>query len=120
MRIFSFAFVMVFFLDKEFRGEIKGTDGGFDRKTGWIFITTQTFGGLANILQSLAISLVPITYLAIMNAMKGIQYVFLFVLVVLISLLMPHVLKEEISKRMMVQKIVAIVIIALGLAILVL
>lgn len=120
MRMFSFLFVLVFFADKGFRSEIKGTDAGFDRKTGWIFIATQTFGGLANILQSFAISLVPIAYLAIMNAMKGIQYVFLFILVVLISLLMPKVLKEEISKRMMVQKIVAIVIIGIGLAILVL
>jgi drug/metabolite transporter (DMT)-like permease len=119
MRLLSFLFVLVFFFDKEFRKEIKGTDAGFDRKTGVLFISTQTFGGLANILQSLAISLVPISYLAIMNAMKGVQYVFLFVLVILISLFLPKVLKEETSKAMIIQKIVAIFVIGLGLAILV-
>jgi drug/metabolite transporter (DMT)-like permease len=120
MRIFSFIIVLVFLFDEGFRKEMKGDNSGFNKKTGIIFIVAQIFGGLANILQSLAISLVPISYLAIMNAMKGIQYVFLFVLVVLFSLFLPKVLHEEISKRIIIQKIISILFIGLGLAILVL
>jgi len=120
MRIFSFIFVLVFLLDKGFRKELKEDNSGFGKKTGLLFITAQIFGGLANILQSLAISLVPITYLAIMNSMKGLQYVFLFILVVLFSVFLPKVLKEELSKRIIIQKIISILLIGLGLAILVL
>lgn len=120
MRIFSFIIVLVFLFDKGFRKEIKDENSGFSRKTGIIFISAQMFGGLANILQSWSISLVPVAYLAIMNSMKGIQYVFLFILAVLISTLLPKVLKEEINKRIIIQKIISILLIGLGLAILVL
>jgi drug/metabolite transporter (DMT)-like permease len=120
MRIFSFIFVLFFLLDKGFRGEMKEENSGFSKKTGAIFIFAQMFGGLANILQSWAISLVPVAYLAIMNSMKGIQYVFLFILVILISSFFPKILKEETSKKIIIQKIVSILFIGLGLAILVL
>lgn len=120
MRIFSFIFVLIFLFDKGFRKEMEEENSGFNKKTGIVFIVAQIFGGLANILQSWAIFLVPVSYLAIMNSMKGIQYVFLFVLVVLISSFLPKVLKEEINKKIIIQKIVSILLIGLGLAILVL
>lgn len=120
MRIFSFIFVLIFLFDKGFRKEMEEENSGFNKKTGIVFIVAQIFGGLANILQSWAIFLVPVSYLAIMNSMKGIQYVFLFVLVVLISSFLPKVLKEEINNKIIIQKIVSILLIGLGLAILVL
>jgi len=119
MRIFSCLFVMVFLFDREFRKEFRDGKKNPNKKTGMFFIVTQGAGGLANILQSLAISLVPVSYLAIMNSMKGIQYVFLFIMVAFISHFLPKVLKEETSKRIIIQKIVSILIIGLGLAILV-
>jgi len=119
MRIFSFVFVLIFLFDKGFRKEIKGDNSGFSKKTGVVFLLAQTFGGLANVLQSWAIYLVPVAYLAIMNSMKGIQYVFLFILAILISSFLPKVLHEEISKKIIIQKIVSILLIGLGLAILV-
>lgn len=119
MRIFSFVFVLIFLFDKGFRKEIKGDNSGFSKKTGVVFLLAQTFGGLANVLQSWAIYLVPVAYLAIMNSMKGIQYVFLFILAILISSFLPKVLKEEINKKIIIQKIVSILLIGLGLAILV-
>ena len=120
MRIFSFIFVLVFLFDKKFIKELKEGNGKLNKKTGIVFFTAQTFGGLANILQSWAIFLVPVSYLAIMNSMKGIQYAFLFVLVVLTSSFLPKVLKEDMSKKIMMQKIISILIIGLGLAVLVL
>ncbi len=120
MRIFSCLFVLVFLFDRGFRKEFADGKKNPDKKTGVFFIITQAAGGMANVLQSWAIALVPISYLAIMNSMKGIQYVFLFIMVVLFSCFMPKVLKEEMSKRVIVQKIVSILIIGLGLAIIVL
>ena len=119
MRIFSCLFVMIFLFDRGFRKEFSDGKKNPNKKTGMFFVITQGAGGLANVLQSLAISLVPVSYLAIMNSMKGIQYVFLFIMVALISHFLPKILKEETSKRIIIQKIVSILIIGLGLVILV-
>jgi len=118
MRIFSFVFVLAFLFDKGFRKEM-AEDNRVSKKTGILFLVTQASGGAANILQSFSISIAPIAYLAIMNSMKGIQYVFLFLMVVFVSCFMPKVLKEEMSKSVILQKIVSIIIIVLGLAILI-
>lgn len=118
MRIFSFVFVLFFLFDKGFRKEM-GEDSGINRKTGVLFLITQASGGAANILQSLSISLAPVAYLAIMNSMKGIQYVFLFLMVAFLSYFFPKVLKEEMSKNVLLQKIASVFIIGIGLAILV-
>lgn len=118
MRILSFVIVLVFLFDKSFRREI-AEDSGASKKTGVLFLFTQASGGAANILQSLSISLAPVAYLAIINSMKGIQYVFLFLMVVLVSHFLPKVLKEEMDKRVVLQKILSIIIIGLGLAILI-
>lgn len=120
MRIFSFAFVLLFLFDKGFRKEMSEENAGFNKNTGIVFILAQGAGGAANILQSWSISLAPIAYLAIMNSMKGLQYVFLFIMTVLLSCFLPKVLKEEMSKREIIQKVVSIILIGLGLAILVL
>jgi drug/metabolite transporter (DMT)-like permease len=118
MRIFSFAIVLLFLFDKGFRKEM-AEDNGTDKKTGMLFLVTQASGGAANILQSWSISLVPIAYLAVMNSMKGIQYVFLFLMVILVSHFRPNVLKEEMSKKVILQKVISILVIGLGLAVLV-
>jgi len=118
MRIFSFVFVLFFLFDKGFRKEM-AEDTGVNKKTGILFLFTQAAGGAANILQSWSIALVPVAYLAIMNSMKGLQYVFLFLMVAILSVLFPHVLKEETSKKIIFQKIISIFVIGLGLFILV-
>lgn len=120
MRILSFIMVLFFFFDKKFRHEIFDGQNMLTKKSGLIFISAQAAGGLANILQSFAISLAPIAYLAIMNSMKGIQYVFLFLLTLFISFFFPHILREETLKSVIIQKVVSIMLIAIGLAILVL
>lgn len=118
MRIFSFIFVIFFLLDKGFRKELR-EKGQINKKNGVLFFITQAAGGAANILQSWSIALVPVAYLAIMNSMKGLQYVFLFIMVVFVSAFFPDVLKEEMSKKVVLQKIISIFIIASGLVILV-
>ena len=87
-------------------------------KIGGIFLGNQAVGAGANILQNWAIALAPLVCVAIVNALQGIQYVFLFVFAVLISLKFPQIIKEEISRRIIFQKIIAILLIGGGLAIL--
>ncbi|MDD5098134.1 MAG: hypothetical protein PHD31_00185 [Candidatus Pacebacteria bacterium] len=116
MRIVSFLFVIVFLFNKKFRKEyFNSNSGGLGKNNVFLFVTTQASGGLAMLLQSWAIALAPVAYLAIMNSMRGFQYVFLFIMTIFISYLFPKILKEETSKNVVFQKIIAILIICTGL-----
>ncbi len=117
VRMASAFFALFFLFDKEVRR------GVFFKKkqkqeVGVIFILAQAAGGLATILQSLAIALVPVAFLAIVNALRGVQYVFLFFLTILFSYYLPAYLKEVLSKKVLIQKLAAILIIGLGLVVL--
>jgi len=100
----------------EIKKEILEGKKTFSKKTTTIFLLNQTAGAGAGILQSWAIALVPLAYLAFINALQGIQYVFLLMLTVFLSLKFPQILKEEISKKILLQKIIAILLIGGGLA----
>ena len=118
MKIFGLVFVMSFLFNKTFRRDIFKVDQKLDKKNSIIFFLGQGFGGLANILQGWAISLVPLAYLGIMNAMKGLQYVFLFIFVLIISAAFPKLLNEKTSKTIIIQRIIAIILIVIGLLVL--
>jgi len=92
----------------------------FEKKTVLIFFSGQLAGAGAGILQNWAIALAPLIYVAFISALQGIQYLFLFVFTIFLSLKFPKIIKEEISKKIIFQKIFAILSICLALAILVL
>jgi drug/metabolite transporter (DMT)-like permease len=120
MRIFVFLFALLLLISKKNRKEIFARQQNIlNKKTGIIFVCTHTSGGIANILQGFAISLAPIALLPIVNSLRGIQYVFLFLMTLFLSVVFPKILKEELSKRVVIQKIIAIAIIALGLGMLI-
>ena len=115
----TFLFSLIFLTDTALRSQVFSKKATVNKKTAILFIFTQTAGGIANILQSLAIYLVPISYLAIANSLRGIQYIFLFVITIFFTLFSPSILKEEISKKVIIQKTCSVLAIILGLAILV-
>lgn len=88
------------------------------KKTALIFIFNQIFGGISNILQNFSISLAPVVYIPMVSALQGTQYFFLFIFALIISLKFPKILKEEISGNIILQKIIAIILISGGVAIL--
>jgi hypothetical protein len=53
-----------------------------------------------------------------MNAMKGLQYVFLFIFALIISAAFPKLLNEKTSKTIIIQRIIAIILIIIGLLVL--
>lgn len=120
MRIFIFLFAFVFLLGPQTRKAIFEKKTVSDKKTAAIFFGTQTAGGTANMLQSFAIFLAPVAFLPIINSLRGVQYIFLFLITLFLSVFLPKILKEEISKAIIAQKIISILLIALGLTILVL
>ena len=119
MRIFVFLFTLTFLLSKNNRKDIFKKQNILNFKTGLIFIGTHLSGGAANILQGLAIFLSPVAFLPIINSLRGIQYVFLFLLTLFFSIFFPKILKEEISRQIIIQKVFSIVLIAVGLSLLV-
>jgi hypothetical protein len=117
-RIFIFLIAMLFLFSKNFRKEVFEKKVITNKKSVLTFFFTQSTGAIAGVLQSFAIALVPVSYLAIMNSLKGLQYVFLFLITVIFSLFFPKILSEKISKKVIIQKTAVILIISFGLAIL--
>jgi len=90
----------------------------FPKKTFSLFVFIQSLGAISNILQNYAFAIVPLSYVAVIQALQGTQYAFLLIFTVLISLKFPGFIKEEISKKILTQKLIAILFIAIGIAIL--
>jgi drug/metabolite transporter (DMT)-like permease len=116
--------VIVFAIFKEVRQEVLKTkpQGGlgkkFSLKPTALFLGNQSVGATANILQNWAIALAPLPFVAFINALQGTQYVFILVFSIIISLKFPKIIKEAVSKGIVLQKICAILLIGAGLALL--
>ena len=116
--IFLFIFSAALLLSKSWRKQIFAKRVVLNKKNQSVFVFAQVFGGAGNLMQSFAISLTPIAYLAIANSLRGVQYALLFILMVFVSIFYPKILKEELSKKIIIQKIVSIVLICIGMTIL--
>lgn len=121
LRIGGFIMALIFFIFiPEVKKEIFQKREYFSKKTTVIFLSNQVAGAGSNILQNWAIFLAPLAYIPIINSLAGVQYVFLLAFAVLFSVKFPKILKEEISKEIIFQKIIAILLIGTGLVLLVL
>ena len=109
---------LIFLFNRRLKRELFKRKKGLQKKTAAIFLSSQAAGAGAGILQNWAIALAPLAYIAFVNALQGVQYVFLVILAVLLSLKFPQLLKEQISREVILQKIVAILLIGAGLALL--
>lgn len=118
IRIGGFLMAISFLFTKEVRNELFKLKINLPKKTAAIFLLNQAVGASANILQNWAIALAPLIGVAIINALQGVQYLFLLIFAFLLSLKFPQILKEEISRQILLQKIIAILLIAGGLALL--
>jgi hypothetical protein len=118
IRIFSFIFALSLLLNRNFYQDVFGKRKITKASTGILFILFQAAGGIATIFQSWAIALAPIAFLAIINALRGVQYIFLFIFTIICTIFIPKILKEDLSKGTVIQKVMSIIIIVLGLALL--
>lgn len=89
------------------------------KHAGWAsitFIGNKTLAAGAFLLQTYAISLGSVS---VVNALQGVQYAFVLVLAILVSLFFPKLFREEIGRGAVVQKIAGIVLVSFGVALLV-
>jgi len=80
-----------------------------------LLISNKTLSAIAFILLNYAIFLGSVT---LVNSLQGVQYIFLLIIALFLSKKFPQILKEQISREMILQKIMAILFIVLGLGIL--
>lgn len=78
----------------------------------FLVVGNQALGSVAFLLQNYAVYLGPV---AIINALQGVQYAFLLILGIFLTIFFPKVLKEDISKKTLIKKIIAIILIGIGL-----
>ncbi|MBI5022832.1 MAG: DMT family transporter [Candidatus Magasanikbacteria bacterium] len=86
------------------------------QKAGPLFLFGQVAGAASFLLINYAISISSVT---IVNALQGLQYVFLLIMILILARLRPQVLEEKLRGVVLTQKISAIVLIGAGLYLLV-
>lgn len=77
-----------------------------------LFYSAHATGALGSLLQNYAIALGSVV---IVNALQGVQFVFVLFLSIIFSKLYPKILKEDITGAILMQKMIAIVLVTAGL-----
>jgi drug/metabolite transporter (DMT)-like permease len=93
-------------------GSLKSGQASGSPKNRFLVIGNQALGASSFILQNYAISLGSV---AIVNALQGVQYVFILILGWLFTVFNPKVISENISRAVLVPKIIAVLLVAFGL-----
>lgn len=76
------------------------------------FLFGQAAGGASAVLIQYAISIASVS---LVQALQGTQYVFVFLMVLITTLYFPRFLKEKMSKTIVIQKIIALLLISFGI-----
>jgi drug/metabolite transporter (DMT)-like permease len=103
--------LLLFFIPgtwRAWRNSVKQSSGGVKL----VFMAGQASGALSGLLISYAITLTSVT---LVNALQGLQYVFLLIMSVIVSSRFPQFFHDEFSGRVLWRKLFGVVTIGLGL-----
>jgi len=106
---------LLILLYKPWRSLILGSVRQASVGMGSLMVSSKIIAGFGSLFVNLALSRGSAS---LTNAMQGIEYVFLFGLTLLFSMKFPQILREKQNGVIIIQKIIAILLIASGLAIL--
>ena len=110
-----FLFSLTLLIPKKSRQKIFDAPRKVKPKNMFLYYGNRVTGGVAGFLQNYAIAIGSVT---LVNALQGTQFAFLLLMTVILSIYWPKILKEDISKWVLVQKIFAIILITTGLTLL--
>jgi drug/metabolite transporter (DMT)-like permease len=114
-----FLIAAVFFvIFPDIKKEVFKKQGKFSSKTAVIFFSNQGMGAVSGFLQNWAIALAPMIYISFINALQGVQYVFLLIVSVILCRKFPNFLKEESFGNSVFVKVFAVLLIIAGLGLL--
>lgn len=111
-RLGSFLIVFIFLLVPAYRKEIFGARKTAGAGGGSLFVINKILAALSFISLNYALKLGSAS---VVNALQGMQFVFLLGFVVLLSKRYPNILKEELGRKILWQKIIAVALIIAGL-----
>ena len=116
-RLGSFLGALLIFLVPDWRGLIMDhKDEAKSAKNMAFFLSVRLMASLGFIVLNWSISLGNV---AMINALQGTQYLFLIILVLIMSSKFPKILNEELGRGVMVQKMIGIMLVGMGLYVLV-
>jgi len=78
----------------------------------FLVVINQIIGSIGFVLQNYAIFLGSVV---LVNALQGTQYAFILIISAILALLKPKLLKEKFSKKILIQKIAAVLFIGVGM-----
>jgi bacterial/archaeal transporter family protein len=112
-RLGAFFLVLTFLFNKKTRNYLQQIfKSKKKKKTSYLVFINQGLGSLGFVLQNYAISLGPVS---IINAMQGFQYALILILGFIFSIFFPQVIKEDFSRSIVIRKVIAILVVAVGL-----
>jgi len=122
----QFAASVIFFVfSRSLRGEffghlnlLRSKERGQGVKLTLLYFANKFFGASGSVLQNVAIYLAPALYVAVVPALQGIQYIFILLFTAFISFKFPNLLRETFTEKTFLQKFIAILFIAAGIAML--
>lgn len=114
-RLGFFAVALSFLIPTDVRKAIFKAPKQTSTGSKYLYYGARISGSIAGFLQNYAISLGSVT---IVNAMQGTQYALLLVGTIVLSRYFPKILKEEVSRTIIFQKLFAIAMISTGLILL--
>ncbi len=112
MRFGSFLLPLTFLLFRAQRKAIWQAFSIFKEKAGLLYLVAQGFGGAGFLFINYAITIASVS---LVNALQGVQYAFLLLMAIIGTLKYPKLLKESMSRKGLTVKIIAVVVIGVGL-----
>lgn len=114
-RLGLFVGALTFLFTPQFRKHLLTSSQPARSGSAALFYSAQGLGALASFLQNYAIALGSVV---IVNALQATQFMFVLIITIVLSLYFPKVLKEELTRTILIQKVLAIGCISLGLVLL--
>lgn len=116
-RLGTFVGVLLILMVPEWRRAIISHQKGAKQSGNFaFFLAVRVLAALAFIMLNWAISLGDV---AMVNVLQGVQYLFLILIVLVLSAKFPQIYKEELDREVLMQKLAGVVLISLGLYILI-
>lgn len=112
-RFGTFLFVILLILLPNNWSKVRDNFKKSGEKVKAIFVIGQILGAVSFLLVAFAISLGPVT---VINALQGVQYAVLFIIILLLAKKYPYFLDEPLKRPIVIQKTIAILILIIGLA----
>ena len=118
LQVGGFLGALALLISSKNRKIIFSTPKTIKKKTTYLFISNKILAALAAVMIFYAISIKE-SDVAIINSLQAIQYVFLLIFAFILSKKLPNLYNEQVGKKVIAQKLLAIGLIGVGLVLLV-